>query len=523
MNNVILDVVIGIIFIFLLYSLLATSIQEAIATGFSIRARMLRSGIINGMLSNTSTDTRWQSIAKGITCFLKNIWIILVRKPQPKKTGLGQLFYDHPLIKNYGSSRVFSNPSYLPTANFSTVLIDVLLSDFDLKITAIATLKSGQDLSQIPVIQADLVKVSDAIKIKELLSFYGSIYADRPSQISTAEDTDHGADKGGHGTDTGVGYGADNGNRTGTDNGFVGLSSAHLIVNKLISTGTLLNIEKDTWQILNLHFRTSLNNMETFAAKLQTWFDDSMDRVAGWYKRQVQVILFIIGLTLAILFNLDIIQISGKLSTDKDARDQLVRMAVNQAESYRDDPRVKSKASSDTTKKATASADSIFRHYQQHIEEAKTTVLNSVTPANKLLALGWGDYGKSNDSAKILSRYYNHSAICNQRLGPEKHACQIHNGLQLDSVFAAHATSFKLSYIGSSLLNASKFAGILLTAFAISLGAPFWFDLLNKFMNLRASGKKEDKTSKQKTMASGSPKPVIVNLVNPPIEEEVAG
>lgn len=102
MNNVILDVVIGIIFIFLLYSLLATSIQEAIATGFSIRARMLRSGIINGMLSNTSTDTRWQSILKGISCFFQNIWYLVVHKPQPKKTGLGQLFYDHPLIKNYG-------------------------------------------------------------------------------------------------------------------------------------------------------------------------------------------------------------------------------------------------------------------------------------------------------------------------------------------------------------------------------------------------------------------------------------
>jgi hypothetical protein len=31
--------------------------------------------------------------------------------------------------------------------------------------------------------------------------------------------------------------------------------------------------------------------------------------------------------------------------------------------------------------------------------------------------------------------------------------------------------------------------GWLITAFAVSLGAPFWFDLLNKFVNVRASGK----------------------------------
>jgi hypothetical protein len=35
--------------------------------------------------------------------------------------------------------------------------------------------------------------------------------------------------------------------------------------------------------------------------------------------------------------------------------------------------------------------------------------------------------------------------------------------------------------------------GLLLTAFAVSLGAPFWFDLLNKFVNLRASGPPPEK------------------------------
>src|SRR4029078_3632217 len=33
-----------------------------------------------------------------------------------------------------------------------------------------------------------------------------------------------------------------------------------------------------------------------------------------------------------------------------------------------------------------------------------------------------------------------------------------------------------------------KFAGWLITAFAISLGAPFWFDLLNKVTQLRGTG-----------------------------------
>jgi len=39
-----------------------------------------------------------------------------------------------------------------------------------------------------------------------------------------------------------------------------------------------------------------------------------------------------------------------------------------------------------------------------------------------------------------------------------------------------------------------KIVGFLLTGLALSLGAPFWFDLLNKFVNLRVSGTKPDKT-----------------------------
>ena len=40
------------------------------------------------------------------------------------------------------------------------------------------------------------------------------------------------------------------------------------------------------------------------------------------------------------------------------------------------------------------------------------------------------------------------------------------------------------------------FLGWLITAFAVSLGAPFWFDLLNKFMNIRSAGKAPDEKQK---------------------------
>src|SRR5437870_4444360 len=44
-----------------------------------------------------------------------------------------------------------------------------------------------------------------------------------------------------------------------------------------------------------------------------------------------------------------------------------------------------------------------------------------------------------------------------------------------------------------------KLVGLLLTGLALSLGAPFWFDLLSKLINLRGAGakpKREDEMAK---------------------------
>jgi hypothetical protein len=45
-------------------------------------------------------------------------------------------------------------------------------------------------------------------------------------------------------------------------------------------------------------------------------------------------------------------------------------------------------------------------------------------------------------------------------------------------------------------LKPEVFLGWILTVFALSMGAPFWFDLLNKIMNIRNAGKSPDEKSK---------------------------
>ena len=68
----------------------------------------------------------------------------------------------------------------------------------------------------------------------------------------------------------------------------------------------------------------------------------------------------------------------------------------------------------------------------------------------------------------------------------------------------------KWSYFFGSLWK--HFPGYLITAFAISLGAPFWFDLLNRFMKLRTSVKHETDSSNTNPDNTVTPSATTVSI-----------
>jgi len=67
------------------------------------------------------------------------------------------------------------------------------------------------------------------------------------------------------------------------------------------------------------------------------------------------------------------------------------------------------------------------------------------------------------------------------------------------------------------------FFGWLITALSISLGAPFWFDLLSKLVKLRGTGTKADPSSGNQTDAQNqqSSAPVSINVNTHPGTEAV--
>jgi hypothetical protein len=309
-----LDIVTGLIFIYLLYSLLATTIQEGIAAMLRLRATTLEDGI-KRMLNDSKTGQ-----------FANN-------------------FLNHTLIKYMGKADG-KTPSYITSPNFSLVLTEVL--------------KDGQ------------TGLNDAEKINNFIT-------------------------------------------------------KNLADSKTNGSG----IEPETLKAIRIFWDNANHDVAAFKTSLEKWYDDTMDRVSGWYKRKTQLILLIIGLALAIIFNINSIEIVKKLSVDKDAISGLVKMAVQYNKSHATLP-------NDTNKQT-----------QGMFIKVSDTLRNQLKQTESLMATGH---------------------TCNEFCCP-----------------------FKPYDLVVALL------GWLITALAISLGAPFWFDLLQKVISLRGTGDTPEETAKKKS------------------------
>jgi hypothetical protein len=71
-------------------------------------------------------------------------------------------------------------------------------------------------------------------------------------------------------------------------------------------------------------------------ANLEQWFNDAMDRVSGVYKRKSQVWIVIIAVLVTIFANVDSLQVADSLSQDKALRESLVAAAPELAKSDKD-------------------------------------------------------------------------------------------------------------------------------------------------------------------------------------------
>ena len=180
------------------------------------------------------------------------------------------------------------------------------------------------------------------------------------------------------------------------------------------------------------------NDLARFKKGIGSWYDRSMDRVSGWYKRYAQKWLLGLSLALAVACNVDTIHMIRVLSSDPKLLAQTVNQAVN-------------------TVKAAAS---------QASPSSGTTPAMEPSP------------NPAEDATQTISRLINNANVAMTNLSNV-------------SVPIGWSES-QWQYLRDPGHLVSAFLGWLLTGLAASLGAPFWFDTLQRFVNVRGNGRSPD-------------------------------
>jgi hypothetical protein len=70
------------------------------------------------------------------------------------------------------------------------------------------------------------------------------------------------------------------------------------------------------------------NDADTFRTAVENWYDDHMDRVSGWYKRHVARITLAVGAVLVLLLNINTITIGRALYSDSAVRTAVSSVAA---------------------------------------------------------------------------------------------------------------------------------------------------------------------------------------------------
>jgi hypothetical protein len=179
---------------------------------------------------------------------------------------------------------------------------------------------------------------------------------------------------------------------------------------------------------------------------IEKWFDDAMDQVTGWYKRRTQWILFGLGLLFAAGANLDAINIGQALVSDPSLRQAM----VEEVQAYS-----KTQAEGGGKPADAKEAEARFREVNATLQSLQ-------------LPIGW-KVSKASEGTEAAPTVSQRQALPND---------------------------------WASI--AMKVLGVLITALATTLGAPFWFDLLKRVMLVR-SGLNPDEDSRQKNSKQRAP------------------
>jgi len=449
-NTQIIDVAIGLIFVYLLLSLICSAIHEIIETALKKRAIDLERGIRELLTPGSKSGTA-----------------DLVRE-----------IYNHPMVNGlfgdlYEDSRINSAvryvwrtklPSYIPSRSFALALMDVI---HPAQPAPAPPLPSGAAAS-------------------------GAAGAS-PAKFEVKLDTVPAAPQ------------------PSTTPG----SPLEGLRNEVTRSALLAGAPKAQSALLTL-IDAAGNDAAQARQNIEDWYNSSMDRVSGWYKRRAQVVLLIIGLVTAVLLNADSVTIVRALNSDRNLREIVVAAAIKAANEATPSPT----PSGTEVKKPANEADQTSGASKPAVKPTPasspaatpaSSPASTETPAQSTTPIPAASPGTNGSpSASPTPTPECPPAACKDdkdsaecRL--KKSKCELQElglpiGWSSPSDLMRQWPGTNLSAPGGWLDQLYwHLFGWLLTAIAISLGAPFWFDLLNKFIVIRGTVKPKEKSGDEKS------------------------
>lgn len=176
-------------------------------------------------------------------------------------------------------------------------------------------------------------------------------------------------------------------------------------------------------------------DIEGVRRAIEGWFEDKMDRASGWYKRRTQIWTLAVAVCLTAASNADTLRMIRRLWTNPEMRAAFVEESKARA--------------------------------QQPLPSVSVEYPDPENPDNPVVT-------ELGNAAAVSERQ---RALLGQVLGWQSDAPD-----EPENIWWRWL---------------QRLLGWLLTVLAVSLGAPFWFDLLNKFVHIRTAGKSPDETPKR--------------------------
>jgi hypothetical protein len=440
-----LGVAIGMIFVWTILSLATMNIQEWVSARLKWRSRMLE-----------------KTLGKMLT-----------------DSALLDQFYNHPLIRGLFTGKENKDkPSYIPATQFSQAVLDILATTgteasilqqqlywlyciaerLGRKKQATATQKitvllgmtrkalvseAGEDdvAHIIDSIKAELLTLQDEIpELKEPVGNLMETVLERKQEVNNALIK--------------LAHPAALSTNDATNKIRAGVIALSIIHPQLKQTlyAILNTASQSIWQ--------KQNELELIRLNIEEWFNNTMTRLTGWYKRRILVTTFLISLLVASLANIDAIHLVERFWSEPELRTLILDQVGNLL------------AQPDTS-------------------DTETDNLAMLQDQSDVFGLPIGWIGG-------LPQVYENPTSSFLEL--DVNSCTPFPTRE-DQLFGFWIKQRCYPIINAPLFSdvagwISKLLGILITAAAASQGAPFWFDLLKKVINVRLTGLNPSETKK---------------------------